>query len=174
MGRLIPVKAKDQTLYAQVDDEDFERLSKFKWYERNGYAFRYIYISEGKGRTEYMHRNVMKPEGKLRVDHIDHDRLNNQKVNLRSITHAQNLANHERSSGRGTSRFFGVAKHRVNKKGQAFIVQCGTNYVGIFYDEIEGAKAYDAKAVELYGECATLNFPTQGQASGGGGVSAVS
>lgn len=168
---LIPVKHKKGYLYAQVDEEDFERLSRFAWYERNGYAFRF---NGDDGSTEYMHRDIMQPEGKLRVDHIDHDGLNNRRSNLRCVTHAQNAAHHKRDGGRGSSSYLGVAKHRVTKKkGQSFVVNCGTKYIGIFYDESEGARAYDEHARAMYGECAKLNFPTQRQVSDGGGVSAV-
>jgi hypothetical protein len=38
-------------------------------------------------------------------------------------------------------------------------------HLGRFDDEIEAAKAYDRKAIELFGEFAYLNFPDEAYAA---------
>lgn len=77
--------------FALVDDEDFERISRWKWYCcSRGYAARSI--REGKKvRMIRMHRILNNTNSELHTDHIDGDRLNNQKDNLRSCTHAENM-----------------------------------------------------------------------------------
>ena len=65
-----------------VDDEDFEALSVHKWfYSTVGYACRSV-IVDGKNSRVYMHRQLMKPEKGMVIDHIDRNKLNNQKNNL--------------------------------------------------------------------------------------------
>jgi hypothetical protein len=82
---------------ALVDDEDFERLNKLNWNPilctNTYYAMR-----NDNGRFSSMHREIMgNPKG-LEVDHIDGNGLNNQKSNLRSVTHKVNGQNKHRPS----------------------------------------------------------------------------
>lgn len=83
---------------ALVDDDDFDELSRYKWHKHGGgYAQRlvYTYISKGKynKRSVLMHRHIMEPVDGLVVDHINRDRLDNRRGNLRVITQAQNVFN---------------------------------------------------------------------------------
>ena len=74
--------------FALVDDEDFERLSQFKWHYGKGYAARKTnedYI--------YMHKEILGIGKKQEGDHKNGDKLNNQRANLRTCTHAQNMFN---------------------------------------------------------------------------------
>lgn len=66
-----------------VDDDDYAFLTRWKWNEENGYARRQTTIG-GKSRVIYMHRLIMglAHGNSLRVDHIDMDKLNNQRSNL--------------------------------------------------------------------------------------------
>jgi len=142
-------------LFARVDPEDFEELSRYKWSAsqsgKNFYAVR-----QEKGRTILMHRQIMKARRGRQVDHADNDSLNNHRDNLRFCTSQQNHAN--RRSDRGSSRFVGV--YRRGNKWQARIMCRGKLYcLGTFDDEVEAAKARDRKAWELNGEFAYLNFP---------------
>lgn len=73
-----------------VDDEDFEWLSQYRWCYSHGYALR----ATNAGARIYMHREVNKtPEGS-ETDHINRNKLDNRKVNLRSVTRSQNTVNH--------------------------------------------------------------------------------
>lgn len=89
--KLIPLT---RGYFTQVDDEDFEELSKYKWQvgivKKTGYkrAQRLCAIT---GKTVLMHRQLMKPAHRhILVDHGDRDPLNNQKHNLRLATSSQN------------------------------------------------------------------------------------
>lgn len=140
---------------ALVDDDDFEWLNQWKWYANNNYATRNIYGS--KKTTITMHRLIMKTVGsKICVDHIDGNRLNNQRQNLRLATKSQNAAN--KFATKGTSKYLGVW---WNKQGNGWQAEVKKNYikfyVGIYKDEKEAALAYNAAAIEKHGEFARLN-----------------
>jgi len=80
--------------FALVDDEDYSWLSSKPWYARinkkTSYAQRHL--PSHKGVIE-MHRMIMNPPQNLEVDHIDGNGLNNQRSNLRIVTHRQNSRN---------------------------------------------------------------------------------
>jgi hypothetical protein len=93
-----------QNKFALVDDEDYDDLNQFKWYAHKSgntyYACRKIShpIKPKKQYDEKMHRKIMglKFGNKLQPDHLDHNGLNNQKLNLRitdKIGNAENMYN---------------------------------------------------------------------------------
>jgi hypothetical protein len=146
-----------QNTFAIVDDEDYPYLSKFKYHVKKKsptrwYAAR-LESRNGKQITIYMHMDIMKPKKGFDVDHEDHNGLNNQRYNLRECTHAQNTRNKHKSSN-NKSGYKGVIK--MGNKWRAKIRQI---YLGLFDSPIDAARAYDKKALELFGEYAALNFP---------------
>lgn len=151
-----------QEKVALVDDEDFEYLSKFVWYAmKNGntfYAVRNSKCTNGKRTTICMHCEIM---GSIGIDHIDHDGINNQKLNLRVCTHSNNLMN-RRKWGNTSSKFKGV---NFDKRSGKWRVQIMANWkrtcIGYFTSEDDAARAFDAKAKELHGEFAYLNFTNE-------------
>jgi len=148
---------------ALVDDEDYERVSKFKWHAANEggrwYAKRKLLLSEGRGRRKSvtMHRFILDYPDSL-IDHISHKTLDNRRSNLRLCTAQQNFRNG--LPRRNTSSpYKGVCWHKVRKKWQAYIGDAYRNcYLGIFRSEVRAAKAYDKAAKEKFGEFAYLNF----------------
>lgn len=136
---------------ALVDDEDFERLNQYKWCFSGQYAQRKVLR-----KTILMHRVILEcPQ----VDHIDGNRLNNQRSNLRACNHAQNQMNREKSKGL-SSVYKGVSWHKQVEKWRARIqTNQGCLYLGLFESEIEAAQTYDEAAKEHFGEFARLNFP---------------
>ena len=102
--------------YALVDEEDFPKLSKYKWYlYHTGYAY-----SRPKPDLPSwsMHRVVMgSPEGKV-VDHLSHDTLDNRKSNLRVCTQMENQQNRNNR---------GHFSERFRKRGEKIF---GPYYVG--------------------------------------------
>lgn len=156
MPKEIPL-TQDQV--AIVDDEDFERLSRHKWTYNNGYAMRKDRNRQWIG----IHRAVLNASAEQHVDHINGDTLDNRQENLRLCTARQNVCN---SGPRGgTSKFKGVYWFRWKNKWAAQIRCKGEKYhLGYFDSEVEAAKAYDAKALELNGEFAWLNFPNEERA----------
>lgn len=143
-----------------VDDADFEELSRHKWHlccGVNGYAARNSYNDDGVRYTELMHRMIMKAEPKQDVDHIDGNRLNNQKNNLRACTRSQNQANRQHYP-HSISGFWGVYKHYGGWVA-AIKVNYNLIYLGLFHSPEEAAHVRDEAAIKYFGEFATLNFP---------------
>jgi hypothetical protein len=146
---------------AIVDDDDYEILSKHKWYSfecsHGVYARR---NSSGKGGakrgTLLMHREILKLSGtNVVLDHKDRNGLNNQKSNLRIGTYSQNMAN--RSSW-GRSKYKGVSFHIRLKKWVATInINKKQKHIGSFETEIEAAQKYNEYAKIHHGEFANLN-----------------
>ncbi len=144
-------------MYAIVDADDYEELSKHKWTlikrGNNEYAGR-----REKGRHISMHREIMNTPDDMVVDHINGNGLNNRKGNMRNCTKAQNSYNSRPRGGR--SGYVGVTYHKRSGKFSAAIGYNGEKiHVGEFDDEVEAARARDRKALELQGEFAYLNFP---------------
>lgn len=87
------------------------------------------------------------------VDHINRNRLDNRKSNLRLCDNALNQQNS--TARKGSSRFKGVSFH---KKRQKFLVQFRFQnkfyFVGWFDDEEDAARAYDDRLCEVAGSLA--------------------
>lgn len=154
-----------QNKKALVDDEDFEWLSVFTWHYKKqkggGYAARNSIYIKGESRvTLRMHREIMKTPGGLETDHEDGNKLNNQRSNLRIATKPQNQWNRKKQAG--ASVYKGVYWQRDVGKWKAQLQFYGKKYyLGLFDNEIDAAKVRDAKAMELHGEFAVLNFPKE-------------
>lgn len=142
---------------ALVDDDDFERLNQIRWYANKHantfYAVGYIKVNK-KAISVLMHWLVMGGKG---IDHIDHNGLNNQKSNLRFCTVSENGMNQQKQKNR-SSIYKGVYFNKLSKKWGAYInINRKNIYLGSFTDEIQAAKAYNQKAIELFREFANLN-----------------
>lgn len=147
---------------ALVDDADFEGLSRFKWYAHKGtrtwYAHRNRQLNAGKQTTVLMHRQILGAVPGKEVDHRDGNGLNNQRCNLRLCEHAENGHNRCRKMAGGSSRYKGVSWNKRLGKWRADIsVNWCQKYLGLFSDEGDAARAYNAAAVQFYGEFAALN-----------------
>ena len=109
-----------------------------------------------------LHRAILNPPKKMVVDHINGNGLDNRRENLRVCTVAENTKN-QRLPANNKSGYKGVHKnYKGDKRWSVNIMYKGkTRYVGRFDTPEEGARAYDAKAKELYGKFARLNFPEE-------------
>lgn len=157
--KTIKVKQRNGTenVLCKVDDCDFEDLNKITWnIDKKGYIRRSIF-REGKVRAEFLHRRIMGEPKNKQIDHINHDKLDNQKKNLRTATNRQNCMNKPASS-RGGSEFKGVHWEFSADKWRARIKVKGIlKSLGCFNDEVEAAKAYNEAALKHFGEFAYLN-----------------
>lgn len=139
-----------------VDDSDHEELSKFSWcIAGDGYAGRSEWTN-GRWISVSMHRILMdlKPGDKRKVDHINGNRLDNRRGNLRICTDAQNQRNRGKNKN-NTSGFKGVTWSKNRKKWYAHIGFGGRDYFLGFYATPEAAhQAYCEAAAKHHGEFA--------------------
>jgi len=143
---------------ALIDDEDYEKVSQFKWCVNGVSPSHYgIRVCKGqRGKLIHLHRFLMNAPDGFDVDHIDGDTMNNQKSNLRICTRSQNSINSKKK--KGLSKFKGVHWLKDNKKWRAKIMKDGKSfYLGCFTNEAEAAAAYNNKAKEIFGNFARLN-----------------
>jgi hypothetical protein len=141
---------------AIVDDKDYDFLNQYSWYYAHGYAVRTIY-SSGKPYQLRMHRLLANTPDGLDTDHINGDRLDNRRVNLRPATRSQNVAN-TFVQKQNKSGYKGVSWKKSNNKWCAQIrVMNKVIHIGLFADIRDAAEAYNKMAEESFGEFATLN-----------------
>ena len=146
-------------LVALVDDEDFERLSKFKWYASPAYAVRNGKDADGKAMQIRMHREILNAKPDQEVDHVNRNGFDNRRENLRLCSHAENVRNRS-SYKNNSSGFKGVSFHKGTGKWQARIrIDERLQHLGVHATAEEAARAYDAAAIEIHGKFASLNFP---------------
>ena len=153
--------------FALVDEGDFARVNKHKWWLRKANRKKrqlpYVYTSKkknGKSTGILMHRLILKAkEGEL-VDHINHNTLDNRRCNIRICTASQSNFNlrPKKRTAEIASRYKGVCWHTIGKKWSSYIGKHGkVKYLGLFMEEKDAAKAYNEAAKELFGEFAYLN-----------------
>jgi hypothetical protein len=146
--------------YAMVDDADYERvIAVGRWCLNNvGYAIHWYTDAEtGKRRGLLMHRFIMEAPSHLDVDHIDTNRINNVRANMRLATKSENQAN-KNVQRNNTSSYKGVVANRGkwearvgHKRRKIHLIQASTPEIAAMY--------YDAAARLLYGDFARVNFP---------------
>ena len=138
---------------ALVDDEDFERINKWRWHvNSSGYAVRKDY-NNGK-KTTLMHRVVLNAPDGMDVDHINHNTLDNQKSNIRICTNNENMRN-RKTPKHNTSGYKGVVLDSDRVKWKAVVAN---RIIGRFDTKEDAARAYNKKAKEQFGEFAKPNF----------------
>lgn len=127
-----------------VDDEDFEELSKYKWFVSKHcntfYAMRMAPRTNSKRHTIKMHRIILKTSLGMETDHINGNGLDNRRENLRVVTHRKNGQNlHIPKS----SQFPGVSWHKETQKWLAAIQVSRKKYnLGYYDDETAAARRY--------------------------------
>lgn len=86
--------SNDEGVFAMIDPEDYEKVSAFgKWYiNDSGYAVKKTRLN-GKNIHIRMHRLVNNTPANLQTDHINGDRLDNRKQNLRTVSQMMNTWN---------------------------------------------------------------------------------
>ena len=102
-----------------------------------------------------LHRLLFPEAAEYEIDHINGDKLDNRRQNLRLCTHQQNAFNQKR--------------RRTNTSGcyEAYIHHHGRkHHLGLFPDALLAARMRDCVARLLFGEYARLNFPKGGNRNG--------
>ena len=140
-----------------VDDEDFEEINRYRWQKSAwGYAVRCGRDSDGKLTTLRMHRIVMKAKKGTEVDHINWNKLDNRKENLRFLSHRKNVCNRPVHKNNQTG-IKGVGWHKRIKKFQARLrTPSGLIHIGYFQTAEEARLAYNEVVIRERGRDAVL------------------
>jgi len=141
-----------QGKFAIVDDSDYEKVSKIKWYFDHGYA-----RNKGKNSSFYLHRYLLNLEPKDKIDHINGDGLDNRRDNLRVCSQSQNTKNSISHRDSLYSKFKGVSFHKALNYWTADICVDNRKIKKYAKSENEAAIIYNELATKYHGAFAKLN-----------------
>lgn len=161
---MIRIPLGRDNLFLLLDDEDSD-LAAMSWYAHQGKngSF-YAAHREGSGARErvWAHDLVIErvifrqlERGEL-VDHINRDKLDCQRANLRVASKSQNAANKSKVQKHTSSKYKGVSKAR-NKWKASITVDGKAIYLGTFDTAEKAATMYNDAAKEYFGEFAVMN-----------------
>ena len=135
--------------FALVDPQDHEKLNKYPWYYGfRGYAMRSKIMPNGKRKTVSMHREILSAADHEEVDHINGDRLDNRRSNLRVLGRSANLHNR---GAYGPSGLKGVSWDKRKKRWRAEIGKGGLRaWLGYHPTKAAAEAAYRKASKKLY------------------------
>ena len=155
------IKLNNSNFTALIDDEDYEKVSKYKWSKlepKNGNTI-YVIGFINKKVTSLHIFLLGKKEGK-EIDHKDRNGLNNQRYNLRFLTQSENSRNIGIRPN-NTSGYIGVSWIKKEKKYKTTIMYNGkTIHLGYYNCKIKAARVYDSVCKYHFKGIAQLNFPS--------------
>lgn len=153
----IEVKSKGSIFFAEISDCDYNLVSAYNWIlDTPGYPSTKIKMPCGHYESVTMHKLIMgRGKNRMSVDHIDRNKLNNQRENLRFCTQQQNILNRGMQKN-NTSGFRGV---KMNRNFIVAQIRVGgkTIHIGTFKTKKDAAIAYDKVAIQYHGEYAMTN-----------------
>jgi len=114
MNKTTRIQLVNTDLFTFIDSEDWQRVRRIseRWYYHK--KSEYV-LATPHGKTVLLHRLIMRAQQGTEIDHLDGDRLDNRKSNLRFCTRAENLRNCH------TKEEIANARHRKNHA--LFIIQ---------------------------------------------------
>lgn len=144
---------------AIVDDDDFEFVNQWKWYAHESQkTCYYVARRDTSNRFIYLHRFLINVEQGNTVDHINGNRLDNRRSNLRICSSKENQRNRGPQKN-NTSGYKGVTWNKDKGLWQAQIMVDRHHItIGCFVSKIIAAKTYDEAARKYFGEYARTNF----------------
>lgn len=138
-----------------IDLEDMDKVKSIKWsIDKEGYI--------RNTKVGLLHRFLIDaPNGKV-VDHTNHNKLDNRKVNLRVCTQQQNIRNMNKQRRDTSSIYKGVSYHKQKNKWSVQIyINNKIKYIGCYESEEEAGRAYDREAIKHYKQFVCTNFPIE-------------
>lgn len=142
---------------ALCDDQDFALLSQHRWtLSKKGYARTHIQRPGLSYTTIDMHRLLTDERGRSYKDHINSDRLDNRRSNLRLASNAENSRNRKVHSNNRLG-LKGVSRTRAGNYRAVIHEGRKQHALGTYAHPVLAAVAYNAAAIVLYGPFARLN-----------------
>ena len=143
--------------WVTIDAADWPLASIFRWSANKDHSIHAAVNAVRPRRRIRLSRLLLQAPQQLHVDHINGNRLDNRRANLRLATNTENMRNMRRHSD-ARSRFKGVWWY-CNHWHAQICANRKKHYLGSHPDETTAARAYDTAAKQLHGEFARLNFP---------------
>lgn len=148
----IPLNGNATGLFTTIDWVDLKKVAGITWYlHKKGYARGFDKSSK---KQVYLHNIILRKKDGLVVDHINENKLDNRRKNLRYLTNLQNITRSgSRAKGvpKGTYRMpNGTWRAAINENGK-------TKLIGFFSTVDKAAEAYNKEARKLYGKLAFQN-----------------
>jgi len=142
-----------------VDEWDYEYLNRWKWHvNKNGYVQRTVkrWNSEKNPITVLMHRSINGTPRGLDTDHINGNKLDNRRSNLRSVTKKENSWNRHGLRKDNKSGFNGVhrAPHLIK---HPWVARLGDKIIGSYSNPVDAAIAYNWACLKERGGMAVFN-----------------
>lgn len=133
-----------QGKFAIVDDEDFDWLSHWSWHLAAGGRYARTGVGPRKNHKKiYMHRLILKAKKGQEVDHINQNKLDNRKSNLRFVNRSLNNLNNFNPRKDNTSGYRGVSlDKRTNLYRARIKIGLKTEWLGYFPSPDLAHKAY--------------------------------
>ncbi len=145
-----------------VDDEDYDLLRVYSWRARRNKATWYA-VTDINRKVTRMHRLIMGvTDPAIKVDHDDHNGLNNQRYNLHTSTDLENSANRVKLDG-CYSMYKGVARSSsISKPWRAQITINGKKkHLGVFVSEREAAEVLRSSSARALRRLRSVQLPAR-------------
>lgn len=141
-----------------MDDEDYEWLNQYTWHVNQEYACRNVLVGDKIGAQLSMHRMIMDAKKGEVVDHINHNKIDNRKQNLRVCTYEDNSRNQSLRKN-NKSGINGVHWHKNVKRWMAKIQHEGKPVsLGSFVKIEDAIVARKEAEIKYYGEFSNKNI----------------
>ncbi|MFD0587696.1 hypothetical protein ACFQZE_06750 [Paenibacillus sp. GCM10027627] len=157
-------RRNEESLKTVVDLDNLKKLCEenVKWYPKwdediqsyYAQATKYLGVDQNgkyKYKTLYLHKYVLDYAGRMKVDHINHDTLNNKRNNLRTLKDSHNSTNRKSKNKNNKSGYRNVC---WIKSEQKWIVQISINKkntrLGSFDDVHEAGRFAAAMRTKFY------------------------
>ena len=140
---------------ALIDEADIPLVKSYKWGFDGNYA-RTSVVENGKLKILYLHRLIMNNPKKV-VDHLNGNRLDNRRCNLRVCTRADNV--HNRTCKPATSSgIHGISwVKRINKWHVRICIDYKQKHIGYYSNLNDAIEARKEAEKKYFGDFSPLN-----------------
>lgn len=137
--------------FCYIDTEDLQKISNYRWHKDSANYWQ-SYIKGSENQSILLHRLILSVEDNQFIDHIDHDRSNCTKKNLRICTPQQNAQN---LSLRKDNKTGVIGVFYKNNKWTSYInVNKKTIYLGNFSNKKEAIETRLKAELKYFGDFA--------------------